>query len=186
MNMRLPIFQLTWGENNGVFGLVFPSELKYETQFFTFVIPIPAGYLNERPRYDFVTRALRETEFYFPIEVAGEYQELRGEIIIDDDIFSYDSESNIRFTTPTGYTVELLIDLFQTRSFYRLKGMKTRSLNRYVGNFKKPVFDDCVFVPLVIKDITILNDFFLDQKGIFVGYTKDFGVFDGDDQTFQR
>jgi len=78
MNQRLPIFQLTWGVNNGVFGLVFPSELEYETQYFTFVILIPSGYLHGRPKYNLFNQVLKETEYYFPVEVSGKYQEIPG------------------------------------------------------------------------------------------------------------
>jgi hypothetical protein len=182
-NLRLPIFQMTWGEKDGKFGLMYPSELDYDSQDFTFVIPVPVGYINSRPRFDRLQSQLLKTEFYFPIEVAGEYVEVTGTVKIQEDLFEPDSENSITFITPKGLTAEFIIDLFMLKSIYRVKGINRLRMSQYIGKYKKPVFEECLFIPIIIRNASILNDFYLKNKGIFVGYTKDFGLFDDDNNS---
>lgn len=176
--LRLPVLQLTWAVNKGVFGLLYPSELNYESQDFSFILPVPIGYLNSRPRYDRLENLLNNTEFYFPVEIGGKYMEIPGEVNIKEDLFEPTKNNTISFTTPSDITVDLYIDLFQLKSLYRTGGMKRLMLNKYVGDYKKAIFDECLFVPIIVKDVKILNSLLQNYNSIFVGYTKNFGVFD--------
>lgn len=183
-NLRLPIFQMTWAEKNGEFGLMYPSEIEYDSQDFSFVIPVPVGYINNRPRFDRLKTNILKTQYFFPVEIAGEYMEVNGEVDIKEDLFEPDNDNTVKFIIPNGTSVEFYIDLFFLKSLYRVKGINRVKMSQYIGNFKKPVFEDFVFIPIIPKNAKILNDLYINHQGIFVGYTKDFGVFDGDNNDF--
>jgi len=175
--MKLPIFQFTYGLNKGKFGFVFPGESDVEVQTFFFAIALPIGFTNERPNYERINDALFYNEFYFPIDLDGEYKEVYGEIKAPFD-FDEGSENIISFTATNGSSIDFDIDLYNLKSFYRLKGIKIRNLYRYVGEYQKGVYSNCLFLPLTLRNFDALNSYFNNDKGIFVGYTNNFGEFD--------
>ena len=171
--MYLPIFQLTWGYNGDNFGLVFPSELPYETQSFVYCLPVPVGYINGRPIYDQIDDGLDSSEYYFPCESAGEYIELPGEVSYQ----KADSIPIISFEWSNGDKISFGIDLYRVRSFYRKKDIHVKYIDQYIGKHRHYLFDNLVFIILEPRDIPKMNRLFLERKAVFVGYTPDFGVF---------
>lgn len=170
---RLPIFQLVWGNShNDKFGLMFPSELEYESASFTYAIPVQILDGNQRPNYSQLDQVLFSTRYYFPVDVAGLFTPIEGRI---DESKVAQNNYSIGFRMPDGQLASFEIDVYATRSFYRLKGMKITSLNKYVGKYRHGIFDTCAFIPLNPMDVSILNEAFRVSKIIFVGQTSTYG-----------
>jgi len=174
--MHLPIFQLTWGFIDDNFGLVFPSELPYDTQSFVYSLPVPVDYIRGRPNYDQIDSGLAASEYYFPCELAGEYLELTGKI----SYLKSGSAPIISFEWSDGNKIDFEIDLYRVQSFYRKKNIHIKYLDQYIGKHRHYLLDRLVFIVLEPRDIPKMNRLFLEEQAVFVGYTPEFGFFRGE------
>ncbi len=184
--MRLPIFNLAWGFNNDKFGLNFTSELETESQDFSYFIPIPVPFHNGRPSFYEWDKKLFEHQYYFPFERNGEYVELKGKIQNGESVVPNDTllrlEADIdesllmSFNISSFPTVHFLVDIYILRSFYRTRGIRTQFLHQYIGNYKNPLFEQLIFVPVIPLNMNVMNRILAEEKGVFVGYIPEYDI----------
>jgi hypothetical protein len=169
--MILPVFQLTWSLVGDKFGLVFPSELDYETQTFVYALPVPVDFNNGRPDYSQIDSGLASNEYYLPCEIDGHYVELEGKL-------SYPVGGErpiVQFNYQNQVEIDFEVDLYRVRTFYRKEGVSTRYIDQYVGTHRYDRLRNFVYIILEPTDITGMNTLFNKKQVIIVGYTPFFG-----------
>jgi hypothetical protein len=168
--MDLPIFTLTWGFDikSEKFGLLFMDELKNDSQDFSFYIPVPVQFNNGRSSFKNWEDEIYDHNYYFPFESDGENILLQGELKYPE----------LSFGVPgIGETIRFQIDIFSIRSFYRTQDIKTGYLHQYVGSYKRdPILERLIFIPILPRNIHLMNRIFLQKKGIFLGYSPLLGL----------
>ena len=169
MKTRIPIYQMSFGQDeNGNSGLVFPSEQEnYGNQSIIYVIPIIEDFDHFIYPFDY----FENLEIYFPFEMKGEYYELKAKIEFPE----------LKFSIPnTLFQISFEIDIneslrwdpyyFRTRLLQRPYG----SLN-YIGHESKIITKNNGFLALTPIDIFEMDELYNEYRGVFVGFTPNFG-----------
>jgi hypothetical protein len=175
--MRLPVFQLSWTLRNHRMGLVFPSELSYETQDFAFFIPVlidPYKACDEGLAYK---SAIARDSYYFPCEIGGQYVEVSSEMNLN----TKSGLPSLVFETSGDGAFEFLVEEKPFSAFDTDLYQPELDFPRYLGDFSKALFSRFAFLQLRPLDIKRMNSFYLEEKGILVGYTREFGNFPDND-----
>lgn len=171
--MRLPVFQLSWVLRNQKMGLVFPSELSYETQDFTFFIPVLIDRYGNYENGSGYKRAMAGNSYYFPCEIGGRYVEVSSEMNLN----TKSGLPSLAFETQGNGTFEFLVEEKPFSAFDTGLYQPELDFPRYLGDFNKPLFSRFAFLQLRPLDMVRMNSFYLEDKGILVGYTREFGNF---------
>jgi hypothetical protein len=158
--MRLPIFQLTWELASKNVGLVFTSEAEANIQSFFFALPIRVDYSSEVQIYRQAREQLDKNSYFFPAEIGGEYVQIEGFYKYPEFHFKVNDFAPFKF----------FVDPFP-----RLPNDKNAFLlDKYIYRGKYSGLSDFLFIPLTPSDMSLLNAFFWERRGIFVGFTPVF------------
>lgn len=165
--MVLPVYQMGLGEDdNGKPGLVFTTELDNDNQSLIFAIPIPEGYLHTFELLD----EMDNKQIVFPFLLKDKYYNLVGEINFTEVVFRV-PEVDIRVVFELNDIGFLAYSPFVRRPF---------RYNKYVGKHKSLLVKHEGFLAIAPADMSELNDLYSQHKGVFVGFTPNFGQLDNE------
>jgi len=162
----IPVYQMTYGQgSDGRAGLVFTTEQEeYTNQSVLFVIPIIDAF--ERPPHfiDF----LQDATVVFPFLLGNKYYDLEGKVNFPEVIF------NIPEVKRT-ITFEIDIDNIFGWHFYPFWRREYRKI-KYVGEHVNLVPRNNGFIILQPVDLYEMDELYIEHKGVFVGFTPNFGI----------
>lgn len=162
--MRIPVYQLTFGydKQNDRLGLTFSTEEEEDNQSLVYAVPYTHPF-HFHPLE--LIEYFKANDFYFPIEINGEYTEVTAKINFPELIFNVPG---------TEYKIAFRVDLddydFWHRFYHREKLKYT-----YIGKSKNLFPKNNGFLILQPIDLLELDELYLKHKGIFVGLTPNFG-----------
>jgi len=157
---------MTFGQDkNGNPGLIFPSEQeKSASQSILFTIPV-----TEQFNHSIISLKLDRQTIYFPFLLGDKYFELLANINLPQLFFTV-PEVNIQII----FEIDDInfsgwgIFPFKRRFFRRIK---------YVGSYGKLVPQNRGFLILLPVDLGKMDELYNNYKGVFVGFTPNFGIF---------
>ncbi len=158
--MRLPVFQMAYGQRKGKNGLMFSSELEEVTsQSVLFAIPL----FDYSRRYYNIRRYLEDQEVFFPFFLDDKYYELIASI----------DYPTLTFKIPNK-EIEIVFEIEDANYFYRSRfpfGKRVRKNQKYVGDEIDLVKGEVEFLTLIPIDLFEMDDLYEKYKGVFVGMT---------------
>ena len=167
MISSVTVYQMTYGQDaDGNSGLVFTTEQEeYSNQSVLFVIPIVDNFPFHRP-FEFFDY-LEELKIYFPFQLDEEYYELEGKVNLPEVVFNIPkSDMKITFEIDSDNGSYWNVFPFRHRRYRKLK---------YVGKQKHFVKSNNGFLILQPIDLYEMDELYLNRKGVFVGFTPNFG-----------
>jgi len=162
--MKIPVYQMTFGQDaEGKAGLVFPSEQEsHDNHSILFTIPIIEPFHNQFDLLEF----LDHQTIYFPFLLDEKYYELEAEINFPELVF----------TIPEKNT-KILFQIDDADFYWRFFpfGRHITRKTKYVANQTKLIPKNDGFLSLLPIDLFEMDELYNEHKGVFVGFTPNFG-----------
>lgn len=158
--MKIPIFQLTYClDEEQKPGLCFPSEAKETSNpSLVFGIPVLLGY----DAYWGLPAYLQENQFYFPVNINGRYAEVTASLEFP----------NLVFNLP-GLIQQITFEMDLPQFFPPPNITKDQLYQIYKGG--QLTFRNLRFITLSAVSILAMDDLYLTNHIVFVGYTPNYG-----------